>query len=141
MIFSNSNIRHLPAILIVQDSQEKLTLNSLGINSFQQTCISVTESVTKNTDIFSWIQQNQPDLIILNLEWSKISELNLTTTLRLDWLTRNIPILAIANRKSDRFWITNLDCDAYLFKPYSKLELETAIVSLVSNFAGFSYAS
>ena len=141
MISTNLNIKQLPAVLIVQDRSEKLALNSLIVNSFQQTYISITESVTKNSNILVWIQQNQPYLIILNLAWSKINELDLITALRLDWLTRDIPILAIAKCKKDRFRVMNLDCNAYLFKPYSTLELEQTICSLVANPICLSCAS
>jgi len=117
-------------LLIVNNSQEKLTPDCPILTSFNQTYISILEAPT----ILPWIQQHQPDLIILDLEWFQVIDLQLITTLRLDWLTRNIPILVIANPStSPPQPIASLDYDGYLSKPYSPPALEAAICSLVSN--------
>ena len=176
MVCDSIGVRQLPAIAIVQDSSTKLPSDSSVINSFKQIYISAT----KNVNILLWIQQNQPDLIILNLELSKISELDLVAALRLDWLTRNIPILVTINSHNwatpitentpiswqttsrpqglaseshktsplghntqpwDCLQVMNLDYDACLVKPYSTLELEKTVCSLVCSPACYSYAS
>lgn len=136
MICSNTGDRQLSTILVVQDSNIPLAADSKILNSFKEVYVSIGQG----TGTLLWIQQNQPDLIILNLEGSKIAELDLIAALKLDWLTRHIPILAIVNQ-SDRFQAANLDCDAYIAKSYSTLELEKAICSLVSNPVCLSYAS
>ena len=136
MMYGNANARQMPAMLVIQNSTKVLALDSAILNSFRQ----VYKSVTKSIDTLVWIQQNQPALMVLNLEDLEIEELDLVTALRTDWLTRNIPILAIAD-KCNRFKIANLDCDRYLLKPYSALELERAICSLVSSPSCMRYAS
>ena len=123
-------------MLVIQDSTEILASDSAILNSFKQ----VYKTVTKSFDTLIWIQQNQPALIVLNLEDLEIDELDLVTALRTDWLTRNIPILAIAD-KCNRFRISNLDCDEYLSKPYSISKLEKAICSLVYSPSCTRYAS
>jgi len=132
MISSKNDDSRLPTIIVVQDSTTKLILNSIIENSFKQVYIS-----SQNSNTLGWIQQNQPDLIILKIEWSKLKEMDLVATLRLDWLTRNIPILAIG----DGISLLNLDCNAYLVEPYSTSDLEKAICSLISSPVCLSYAS
>ncbi|MEY2856428.1 MAG: hypothetical protein RLZZ74_737 [Cyanobacteriota bacterium] len=65
-------------LLIVNNSQEKLTPSCSILASFNQIYISILEAPT----ILPWIQQHQPDLIILDLEWFQVIDLQLITTLR-----------------------------------------------------------
>ena len=125
MIPCKNDDPRLPVILVVQDSKTELTSNSIIINSFRQVYISIHQ----NSNILVWIQQNQPDLIILNLEWSKLGDMGLVTALRSDWLTQNIPLIAIGDCTS----LLNSDCDARLVKPYSTSDLEKTICSLISS--------
>lgn len=119
--------RKVQTLLIVNDDRTKLSDNSTVLTSFNQIYFSITEAPT----ILPWVQQHQPDLIILDLKWSKVVELQLIAALRLDWLTRNIPILMITNLPSVPF-AASLDYNACLIKPYTLLELEQTICSLVS---------
>ncbi|MEL6495569.1 MAG: hypothetical protein AAFQ41_10675, partial [Cyanobacteria bacterium J06623_7] len=54
----------------------------------------------------------------------------LISTLKLDWLTRNIPILTIGDSLRQKS-LNSLNYDAHLTKPYSLSELEQTICSLV----------
>ncbi len=120
----------LPVILVVRDNEAKLASDSSLVASFKQIYLSLSE----NSQILLWIQQYQPDLIILDLSWSVIIDRGLVTALRLDWLTRNIPILVISDNFSYQPQLAkNLDYDACLIKPYSTKKLERLICSLVYN--------
>ena len=114
-------------LLIVNDNRAELSANSTVLTSFNQIYFSIAEAPS----ILSWVQQHQPDLIILDLEWSEVVELQLIATLRLDWLTRTIPILVIADSAPSQS-VASLDYNAYLTKPYSLFELEETICSLIS---------
>ena len=118
--------KKVQTLLIVNDDKAKLFANSTVLTSFNQIYFSITEAL----NIFSWAQQYQPDLIILDLKWSEVVELQLIPTLRLDWLTRNIPILMIADSAPLQS-VASLDYNAYLIKPYSLFELEQTICSLI----------
>ena len=121
---------YLPTLLLVSQHQEKLAAQSPVLDSFDLVYLLATEAA--NT--LSWVQQYQPDLIILDLEWSQILDLQLTAALRLDWLTRNIPIVILASPNLSRFSPNaKLDCDICLTKPYSISQLEQVICTLVSN--------
>ena len=119
--------KKVQTLLIVNDDKAKLFANSTVLTSFNQIYFSITEAL----NIFSWAQQYQPDLIILDLKWSEVVELQLIPALRLDWLTRNIPILMIADSAPLQS-VASLDYNAYLTKPYSLFELEQTICSLIS---------
>ena len=119
--------RRVQTLLIVNGDRTELSNHSTVLTSFNQIYFSITEAL----NIFSWAQQHQPDLIILDLKWSEVVELQLIAALRLDWLTRNIPILMITDSPPVPS-AASLDYNAYLTKPYTLLELEQTICSLLS---------
>ena len=118
-----------PTVLIVNNNQANLVSNSLILDSLNQVHISILE----DSNILSWVQQSQPDLIILDIGWSQVINPQLISALRLDWLTRNIPIMVIFASTAQKIeTLAELDYDAYLIKPYSPAELGKKICSLVS---------
>ena len=114
-------------MLVVNQDREQLALNSVISASFNCVYLSFAEA----DRVVNWVQEHQPDLIILNLKSAEAIDLQLITTLRIDWLTRNIPILMIADSAS-LLSPKGLDCDVYLNRLHSLLELEQTICSLVS---------
>lgn len=125
-----------PTIFVIQVSKTRLASNSLVLDSFNKVYIPIAQK----TNILGWIQQHQPDLIILDLQRSEIIDWNIVTILKLDWLTRNIPILIISSEFSNRFQCAqSFNCDTCLNKPYTTVELEEAICSLVYVRACQSY--
>lgn len=128
MYYNIVNGGYLPIILVVGEQRRQLASNSAVLSGFKQVNISVVEAMT----IVAWVQQHQPDLIIFDMEYRQIINLGLITALRLDWLTRKIPILVIGNLITSELQSrASLDCDAYLKKPYTVRQLEQAICSLV----------
>ncbi len=121
--FGNS---HSPTILIVQNNIKKIEFDSSILTLFNMVYLSRNE----DTNILSWIQQNQPDLIILEFENHEQVCSSLITPLKLDWLTRDIPIIATGNLFTLQS-LVNLGCDASLKIPYSVVNLEKTIFSLV----------
>lgn len=130
---SNDAVRHILLrmnILIIQNNREQ---QQLGANS---RILAWHDQVyiysKKATTILSGVQQHQPDLVVLDLELFQIKEMELISLLRLDWLTRTIPIIIVTNLASQsKLATTNLDYDASLVKPYSLQELERVICSLL----------
>lgn len=127
-------------VLIINNNQindVNLAPNSSILASFHQVFLSVSDA----HDALSWVQQHQPDLIILDLEWSQIVRLQLIAALRLDWLTRSIPIMLIVSSTEGLCSTAQLDYDTYLVKPYSITDLDRKICSLVSIPACELYAT
>ena len=117
-----------PTVLVARDCSEKLEATSDILALFNQVYISGVDVL----GIFNWAQQHQPDLIILDIDYSELVASGLISTLRLDWLTRTIPIVIISNVSHEQAIAEMLlDCDAHLVRPCSTRELETAICSLV----------
>lgn len=121
-----SNLQTNHRMLVVNQDREQLALSPTILAAFD--CVYLPLSQADR--IVSWVQEHQPDLIILNLKLIEAIELQVITTLRLDWLTRDIPILAIADASLQS--PKSLDCDAYLNRLHSVSELEQTICSLVS---------
>ncbi|MEO1672163.1 MAG: hypothetical protein AAFR77_15510 [Cyanobacteria bacterium J06631_2] len=117
----------MQTLLVVSDNKMQFAPQSHISTAFNLVNISILEPAA----ILSWVQQYQPDLVILNLEWSQVIDLQLITALRLDWLTRSIPILMLGNSSISEQTSAALDYDAFLSKPYSNSALERAICSLV----------
>ncbi|MCC0176620.1 hypothetical protein I4641_06460 [Waterburya agarophytonicola K14] len=115
-----------PTILIVQEKIVKIGSDSLILTLFNKVYISQKQ----NKIVLSWIQQNQPNLIILELNKSLEENCSsLITLLRSDWLTRDIPIVVTGNSFVLRA-IKNLDYNTFLKTPYSSRELEKVVCSL-----------
>ena len=126
MVSQTLGNNNLPTILVVQDSQTKIGSDSAILSQFNIVYISQSN----NLDTLFWIQENQPNSILLDFKHPNSACLNLITSLRLDWLTRNIPIVVMTNRFALQS-ITHLDCDGYLVTPYSITELEKTICHFI----------
>lgn len=125
---SISKKEYSPTILVARDYPFKSETTSEILASFDQVYIPVIDVLT----ISNWIQQHQPDLIVLDIDYLDIVDSGLVSTLRLDWLTRRIPIVIISNMTVNQaINQENLDCDAYLQRPCSTGELEETICSLI----------
>ena len=121
-----SNDERSPTILVVKDSEGKTKLNSRILSAFN----IIYSSGSPNSKSLTWIQQNQPDLIIVECGHFSKSCSSLITPLKLDWLTRDIPIIVVGNKFALKS-IADLDYDACLNSLCSAADLDKAICSLV----------
>ena len=115
-----------PIILVVRDHERKIKSNSRILSAFNL----IYSSGSQNRKNLIWIQQNQPDLIIVECEHSLEFCSSLITPLKLDWLTRDIPIVVAGNRFTLNS-IADLDYYACLNLPYSAADLDRVICSLI----------
>lgn len=114
-------------ILVVSNGKAQQLKKSTLLASLNCVYLSAADD-----SIISWIQQHQPDTIVLELDWSQVVHLQLVSALRLDWLTRLIPIIAIVGLNAQKLRSAEqLDCDC-LVEPYSLSELEQSICKLLS---------
>jgi CheY-like chemotaxis protein len=118
----------LPTILVVQDGESQTTFYASGLALFRLVYVAKLQD---NFSTLAWIQENQPDLIILELKQPKTLSLSLITPLKIDWLTRDIPIVVTGNRLALQS-VADLDYDACLLTPYSTADLEQVICSLIN---------
>ena len=61
------------------------------MNLFNYRCLTAKEAILA----LSLAQEEQPDLILLDIGLPKIDGIDLLKILKIDWLTRTIPIVAV----------------------------------------------
>jgi len=71
----------------------------------------------------------QPDLILMDIQLPGMDGLKATALLKKDPATSAIPVIAVTARimKNDRHEAMAAGCDAYIAKPYRRLELYQVI--------------
>jgi CheY-like chemotaxis protein len=112
-------------ILVIEDDEDNLIYISMALSLFNYHCL-IAKNALKG---LSLAQQWQPDLIMLDVRMPQINGLELLKTLRLDWLTRTIPVIAVtalAGEKEQKM-IMNAGFNGCLLKPYLLEELENII--------------
>ena len=81
------------------------------------------------------IQENHPDIILLDLSLPGMDGLALARKLKADPATRMIPIVALTSYPEDFSYpqAMSAGCDAYLEKPLSTRTLPNVLAKLVAN--------
>ena len=122
-----------PTVLVVEDNEDNLIYISTALALLN--CHSIiTKDAIKS---LSLAQENQPDMIILDIKMPKLSGIDLINLLKLDWLTRNIPVIAVTAlaREQEKKLILDAGFNDYLVKPFLIEDLEQIICSHILNYA------
>ncbi|NJK55908.1 MAG: response regulator [Pleurocapsa sp. SU_5_0] len=117
-------------ILVVEDDEDNLIYISTALSLFNYHCLIARDALTG----LSLAQQWQPDLILLDVRMPQINGLELLKILRIDWLTRKIPVIAVtalAGAKEQEM-ITSAGFDGCLIKPYLLEQLEDIVCFHIS---------
>ena len=111
-------------IVVVDDEQEileivKATLKTKGYYIY---------AADNGEDGWRLIQQQHPDLAIIDLKMPKVSGLELTRRIHASKDLRNTPIIVISGighetGKPDEFWREGLKADDFISKPFDPLDL------------------
>jgi two-component system cell cycle response regulator DivK len=107
-------------VLIVED-------NALNMKLFRD-LLEVHEIGSIETDnglgVHNLALENQPDLILMDIQLPEISGLDVIRDLKADEKTKNIPIIAVTAfaMKGDEEKIRESGCEDYLAKPISVTE-------------------
>jgi CheY-like chemotaxis protein len=105
----------MTTITVVDDSKIDLELvhNVLASNGYE--CITLNDS----TQAADAIQRIQPDFILMDIEMPHVSGIELCKQLRLNPVTRNIPIMLLSSSSDPKHIIASihLACIDYLVKP------------------------
>ena len=117
-----------PELLIVEDNPEILSHLEYSLSESYNinTAIDGSEGIKKASQLF-------PDLIISDIRMPVQDGLTLCGTLKTDLNTSHIPIILLTAASSDQDKIKGLEkgADAYITKPYSKIELKLRIENLL----------
>lgn len=124
---SGSKKHQSATILIVEDDEDNLLYLTSALDLFSYHCLAARDGASG----LSLAQTNQPDLILLDIKMPQISGIELVKTLKMDWLTRSIPVVAITAlaREQEKNSILAAGFDDYLVKPFLLEDLEQAICS------------
>jgi two-component system cell cycle response regulator DivK len=120
-------------ILVIEDNDRnrKLVKILLEANKY-----SVIEAQT-GEEALKYLQDNKPDLILLDIQLPNMDGLTLVKKLRLDQEMKDIPIVAVTAyaMKGDKERTLEAGCDAYVSKPIDTRELPILVANLLERKA------
>lgn len=118
-------------VLIIEDNPANMTLATFLLQSVGHTVLSATDAETGLT----MAREEQPNLILMDIQLPGMDGLQATTVLKRDGATRAIPVIALTAlaMKGDEERIRAAGCDGYIAKPMRYQEfLKTVAEQLVA---------
>jgi len=114
-------------VLIVEDNPTNMTLAVFLVQSAGHTVLSATDAEAGLT----MAREDQPDLILMDIQLPGMDGLEATALLKRDDATRNIPVVALTAlaMKGDEERIRAAGCDGYIAKPMRYQEFLTTIAT------------
>lgn len=113
--------RQSPCVLVVEDegAQREVLNYNLEAEGFE---VVVADN---GEDALLLVQEEQPDLIVLDWMLPKVSGIEVCRQVKADPATRNIPIIMLSARSEEVDRVRGLEtgADDYVVKPYSVVEL------------------
>jgi two-component system cell cycle response regulator DivK len=102
-------------VLIVEDNPANMTLATFLLKSAGHTVISATNAETG----VALAREEQPDLVLMDIQLPGMDGLQATALLKGDEVTRAIPVIALTAlaMKGDEERIRAAGCDGYIAKP------------------------
>ena len=123
-----------PKVLVVDDSLS--ARNSLA--EFMQDSGYRVFTARDGIDAIDMLEQHSPDILLVDMEMPRMNGLELTSYVRANKATQNLPIIMITSRATDkhRREADKVGVNAYLIKPYSETEvLDQVEAQLASAFS------
>ena len=114
-------------VLIVEDNPANMKLAVFLLRSAGHTVLSATDAEAGLT----LARDEQPNLILMDMQLPRMDGLEATALLKRDDATRAIPVIALTAlaMKGDEERIRAAGCDGYIAKPMNYHEFLTAIAS------------
>ena len=114
-----------PTVLLVEDepAQRELLVYNLDVEGFD------VITADNGEDGLLLVEENQPDLIILDWMIPQLSGLEVCRRLKLNPKTRQIPVIMLSARADDLDRVRGLEtgADDYVVKPYSVVEFTARV--------------
>jgi two-component system cell cycle response regulator DivK len=120
----------MATVLVVEDNPANLTLATFLLESAGHTVLSATNAETGLT----MARDQQPNLILMDIQLPGMDGLEATVLLKGDNATRDIPVIALTAlaMKGDEERIRAAGCDGYIAKPMRYQEFLSAIAAQLS---------
>lgn len=117
-------------ILVVEDNADNMVLTVLLLESVGHTVLPAIDAEAG----LAIARAERPDLILMDIQLPGIDGLQATALLKLDPVTRVIPVIALTAlaMKGDEERIRAAGCDGYIAKPISIQEFLATITALVA---------
>jgi two-component system cell cycle response regulator DivK len=115
-------------VLVVEDNAANMTLATFLLQSAGHTVLGATDAEAGLT----MAREQQPDLILMDIQLPGMDGLRATALLKLDPATRHIPVIALTAlaMKGDEERIRAAGCDGYIAKPMRYKEFLAAIAAM-----------
>jgi two-component system, cell cycle response regulator DivK len=115
----------MPRVLIVEDNAANMALATFLLQSAGHTVVTATDAEAGLT----LARQEQPDLILMDIQLPGMDGLAATALLKSDEATRGIPVIALTAlvMKGDEERIRAAGCDGYIAKPLAYKEFLATI--------------
>ncbi|MEP6865044.1 MAG: response regulator [Deltaproteobacteria bacterium] len=112
-------------ILVIEDNPANMTLATFLLQSADHTVLGATDAETGLT----MARDEQPQLILMDIQLPGMDGLAATRLLKSDNATRSIPVLALTAlaMKGDEERIRAAGCDGYIAKPMRYKEFLAAV--------------
>ena len=119
----------MAAVLIIEDNPANMKLSSLLVRNAGHTVLGAVDAETGLT----LAHQEQPDLILMDVQLPGMDGLAATMLLKRDPATASIPVIALSAlaMKGDEENSRSAGCDAFIAKPLRYQELYAAIDRLL----------
>ena len=116
-------------ILVIDDSK---TAQKVLKNIFTDAGYDVIQAFDGESGI-ALAQQHKPALIIMDVIMPGISGFQATRMIRKDPEVANTPIMIVSGNKQagDQFWLSSIGADLYLFKPFTRDDILSALDKLL----------
>ncbi|MBI1423527.1 MAG: response regulator [Gammaproteobacteria bacterium] len=122
--------KRIPLVMVVDDSitVRKVTTRLLERNNFK------TISAKDGVDALAQLQEQRPDVMLLDVEMPRMDGFELATNIRNDQQLKDIPIIMITSRtgQKHRDRAMSIGVNIYMGKPYSEGELLDNIGNLLN---------
>ena len=120
-------------VLIVEDNPTNMTLAVFLLESAKYTVLQATNAEAGLT----LAREQQPDLVLMDIQLPGMDGLQATTLLKADEVTSSIPVIALTAlaMKGDEERIRAAGCDGYIAKPLAYKEFLGTIAAQLSKSA------
>jgi two-component system phosphate regulon response regulator PhoB len=120
-------------VLIVDDEASIRDMLVFSLSRAKMEALTATDA----TSALAIVNDNRPDIILLDWMMPGISGIDLARRLRADPATRDLPIIMLTARSTENDRVNGLEtgCDDYIVKPFSPRELIARINSLLRRTA------